>query len=249
MIINSYDLFGLALKDYVKGERYKLLIERDDGYSNHMNLDLYFSRYEEWPDYEKCVLEHVRGRVLDVGCGAGRHSLYLQDKGFDVVSIDLSLEVVKVAKDMGCLNVIVMDARFLGFRYGSFNTILLLGNNFGIAGDVEDTVSMLRQLHDIGRDDTLVVTTCRDPTKTDNPAHLSYHERNRRLGLPIGLLKLRFKYKNMIGSWFKLLIVTPGEMRDICEKASWNLQVIIEGENGMYSAILTRKGIDGPAGI
>jgi len=52
-------------------------------------LDIVFSGYDKWDELERRALEHVKGRVLDVGCGAGRHSLWLQEKGFEVAAISL----------------------------------------------------------------------------------------------------------------------------------------------------------------
>lgn len=236
----SYDLFGLALRDYVEGRYGSLFIERDDGYIKEMDLSLYFKSHKDWPSYEREAISHVRGRVLDIGCGAGRHALYLQKKRHEVIALDLSYKVAKIARDRGCSNVLVMDARLLGFRPNTFDTILLMGNNFGLAGDERGTVKLLRQIYSIGRERAIIVTTCRDPKETGNPAHLAYHERNRRNGLPIGQLRLRFKYRGMIGPWFKLLILTPKEMEDLCNRVSWKVVRIWKGSDGMYSAVIQK---------
>ncbi len=77
-------------------------------------------------------MAHVKGRVLDIGCGPGRHSLWLQERGFDVVAIDISPLVVRVAKARGVKISFIMAAQNLAFTPNSFDTVLLLGNNFGI---------------------------------------------------------------------------------------------------------------------
>ena len=77
------------------------IIERDDGYITAMSLKFYFSEYEDWPLVEKKALTFVKGRVLDIGCGVGRHILYLQRKNFKVLGIDNSPLSIKVCKLRG----------------------------------------------------------------------------------------------------------------------------------------------------
>src|SRR5690349_16406171 len=78
------------------------IIERDDNYiDTGSDEGLYFSEYKDWYDLEQQAINKARGRVLDIGCGAGRHSLYLQSKGFDVTGIDNSPGAIKVCKLRG----------------------------------------------------------------------------------------------------------------------------------------------------
>jgi len=58
------------------------VIEREDGYIDAMSTKAYFSEYKDWAPHEQRSMDFVKGRVLDTGCGAGRHSLYLQEKRF-----------------------------------------------------------------------------------------------------------------------------------------------------------------------
>ncbi len=77
------DAFGQMIWTYYKGREVFEIVERDDGYidaSKH-GPKIYFSTYEDWHAVEKRAMEFMMGRVLDIGCGAGRHSLYLQRKG------------------------------------------------------------------------------------------------------------------------------------------------------------------------
>ena len=80
------DAYGQEIWAYYSGEKRFEIVERDDGYIDlGPNVGVYFSSYEEWFLCEKKAMDFVKERVLDIGCGAGRHSLYLQEKGFDVL--------------------------------------------------------------------------------------------------------------------------------------------------------------------
>lgn len=95
------DAFGQALCAACNGEEVFEVVERDDGFVDAMRTRGYFSDYDEWSPTEQQAMQFVRGRVLDVGCGAGRHSLYLQKKGFNVLGIDISPLAIKVCKLRG----------------------------------------------------------------------------------------------------------------------------------------------------
>jgi 2-polyprenyl-3-methyl-5-hydroxy-6-metoxy-1,4-benzoquinol methylase len=103
------DAYGQELLAHYNGKRGFEVVERDDGYFDvSFGPELYFSNYEQWSRMEKEAVKFVKGRVLDIGCGAGRHSLYLQEKGFDVFGIDNSPLAVKVCKLRGLRKAEVM---------------------------------------------------------------------------------------------------------------------------------------------
>jgi len=242
----SVDPFGRALMAYFKGKRVSCLVRRDDGLVDEDDLTWYFSEYEDWPEVEKRFLGRVRGRVLDVGCGPGRFILWLQGRGFTVTGIDISPLAVEVARLRGVRDCRVMDARELRFPPSSFETVLMMGNNFGIAGGVEETEEMLRDLHRITTEDGIIIATSRDPLDTENPRHLAYHERNRRRGRPPGLVTIRFEFRGEVGPWFDLLLATPEEMEEIARAAGWHLEEVYRDRSrrwrGLYSALLVKRG-------
>jgi len=227
-----------------QGEKEPIMLCREDGNKWEFDLQDLFSSFNEWPECERKALAHVKGRVLDIGCGPGRHALWLQDRGFDVVAIDISPLTVRVAKARGVKMPILMAAQDLAFAPNSFDTVLLLGNNFGICGNITDTQHMIRQLYRTASDDGCVITSCRDVTKTSDPEHLSYQELNRKRGRPIGQITIRVEYKGNVGEWFDLLMVTPQEMDGMCKDAGWMMEKVYKSENGGYAAILRKKPLD-----
>src|SRR5262245_59812712 len=97
------DAYGeLLLWQLETGEAANEIVEREDGYIDTGSIaGMYFSPPRKWPKAELKAVNMAKGRVLDVGCGAGRHSLYLQEKGLDVTAIDTSPGAIKVAKKRG----------------------------------------------------------------------------------------------------------------------------------------------------
>jgi 2-polyprenyl-3-methyl-5-hydroxy-6-metoxy-1,4-benzoquinol methylase len=79
-------------------------------------------------------MQFVKGRVLDVCCGVDRHLLHFQEKGFDVLGIDASPLAIKICKLRGLKKPRVKPIEDVDFKRGSFDTIIMMGNNFGLFG-------------------------------------------------------------------------------------------------------------------
>jgi SAM-dependent methyltransferase len=97
------------------------------------------------PEIEKKALSLVKGKILDIGCGAGSHSLYLTERDFDVTSIDISPNAVEACRKRGVRNVRVQD--MMSVENEKFDTILLLMNGTGIFGKLENTAQYLQKLN------------------------------------------------------------------------------------------------------
>ena len=210
------------------------IIERDDGFITSAGLN-YFDPVRRWPTVERRALRFVRGRVLDVGVGAGRVALELQARGREVVAIDVSPGAVEVARNRG-----VSDVRLLAFEevdasLGHFDTVVLYGNNFGLFGSRAKARRLLRRLRPFVE---RIVATSNDPYATEDPAHLAYHERNRARGRMSGQLRLRVRYRDLVGPWFEYLIVSPDEAADIVESTGWQLCRLVRDEGPYFVAVL-----------
>ena len=184
-------------------------------------------------------MKYVKGRVLDIGCGAGRHSLYLQGKGFDVTGIDNSPLAIKVCSARGLKKARLMSIRDIGqFEPRSFDTVIMMGNNFGLFGSYKLARALLKKLHRITSPDALIVAATRDPYTTNDPDHLGYHKLNKKRGRMGGQLRIRVRYKTTVGSWFDYLLVSKDELTEILQNTGWKVKHYIDGNDGQYIMLL-----------
>ncbi len=141
------DLFGKALLDYYHNNYTEDLITSTSiSGEDELPLPYLFRGYKEMPDLEKQALKLAKGKVLDVGCGAGNHSLYLQEKGIDVKGIDISEGAVEVCRLRGLNQV---ELKHLLDVNESYDTILLLMNGSGIFQELSQVSRYLIHLKSI----------------------------------------------------------------------------------------------------
>ena len=237
-MMESMDIFGEANRDYLDGKKVEVTIVRDDGYKDPFSPATYFRSYRDFALNEKRALRYVRGKVLDVGCGPGRISLYLQRKGVKVTGIDCSEATIKVAQERGVEDCRLMDVGRLQFKPSSFDTVLMLGNNFGIAGSKRKTRRMLRSIHRITTKKGRIIAQTIIPGGFQE-RHLSYVQWNLERGRDPGLVTLVFEYKGKKGKPWDFLLVSPVEMMQLCNETGWKVKHIIPGdlERGDYIAI------------
>ena len=212
-------------------------MERDDGHIEALPTPpRYFAPFRRWPAHQRRALRFVRGRVVDVGAGAGRVALELQNRGHAVVAIDVSPGAVEVCRRRG-----VHDARVMRFEdvdesLGEIDTVVMFGNNFGLFASPSKARRLLRRLRPLA---DRIVAGSNNPYATEDPAHLAYQERNRSRGRMPGQLRLRVRYRDLIGPWFDYLIVSPDEMGTILEGTEWRIRRLLEQSgSGYYVAIL-----------
>ncbi|PWI31356.1 SAM-dependent methyltransferase [Flavobacteriaceae bacterium LYZ1037] len=138
------DLFGKALLDY-QNDNYTedLITSTNISDEDELPLPYLFRDFKEMPKLEQKALKLSKGKTLDVGCGSGSHSLYLQEKEFEVKAIDISKGAIEVAKKRGVLNTEVLD---ILDETETFDTILLLMNGTGIFQELKNVSKYLKHL-------------------------------------------------------------------------------------------------------
>jgi SAM-dependent methyltransferase len=234
------DAWGELMRTALEGGRPREVIERDDGFvETGPTWDLYFAPFRRWPAHQRRAMRFVRGRVLDVGCGAGRACLHLQERGLDVVGIDISPGAVDVCHRRGVHDARVCRIEDVDDSLGVFDTIVMLGNNFGLFASRGKARRLLRRLHDLTSDRGRIVAETRDIYDTDDPAHLAYHERNRRRGRMAGQVRIRARYRLGKTPWFDYLMVSRDELAELLGGTGWHLARTIDGED-TYIAVIEK---------
>lgn len=140
------DLFGKALSNYHQNPSDQEIITWTNlTDEDPVPISYFFRPFDQMPELEKKALGLSRGKVLDIGCGSGSHSLYLQDQRKLMVSgIDISEGAIDVARSRGLKqthNVSIFD-----FSTEKFDTLLLLMNGLGIAKTTAGVIPFLKHL-------------------------------------------------------------------------------------------------------
>jgi SAM-dependent methyltransferase len=238
------DSYGALLLSALKtsGQGVVEITEREDGFIAASNWPpRYFSEHPGWTKRERQAIQLVKGRVLDIGCGAGRFALHLQRKGLEVTGIDSSKGAVQVCKLRGVRHVLLRPIEEIGkFKPASFDTVIMMGNNFGLFAGFKKAKKLLRQLYGITSALGQIIAEAVDPYQTNDPSHLAYQRHNRKRGRMSGQLKMRIRHQKIIGSWFDYLLVSRKEMEEILDGTGWEIGRTLSEEGGKYTAIMEK---------
>ena len=235
------DAFGRLLLDHLAGKAGPLTLELDDGRAGPaLPAEVFFAEHREWPTEERQVFEFVRGRVLDIGCGARRHSLEAERRGLDVVAIDVSPGAVEVCGRRGVRDVRLLPLATVDSSLGAFDTVLMMCGNFGLVGTAEDAVRVLRTLHAMTTPSARIVLDSIDPHYDNDSAELAYQEQNRARGRFPGQVTIRLRYRELVTPWYELLNFSAQELEDLVADTGWRLGHRVDGQAPEYYAVLEK---------
>lgn len=242
------DAFGRAVLDWVAGGGECEVYERDDGFLDvGAGPELYLAPIAGWPAAERAAMRYVRGRTLDVGCGAGRVALHLQGRGVDVVGLDASAGAVRGARRRGVRRVLRATVAELGDGVGAFDTVVLFGNNFGIHGSAAATRRALRRWAQVMAPGARLLAESTNPSGGAAPlVDAAQRARNRRRGAPVGQVTARVRYHELRSAWFDWLFVSPAELRRLVRGTGWTVRTVLdEGREAPYVAVLELPDVPG----
>ena len=232
------DAFGQMVLDFHRDDlterpRYR----RDDDDVTEAHLTGYFEPPSAWHPVEQDLFSAVTGRVLDAGCGVGRHTLPLQERGHSVLSVDRSPGAVAVARERGVTHPVIGDLRQP--PGDGFETVIALGKQLGLGSSLADLRTTLSELAAVTRPGGRLVadmdTLDRADPETD-AAHLAQ---------PGGAYRtFRVEYDGLAGPWTDLLLVTPSDFRDAVSETPWTVDRFVETETdeSMYGVRLSLPG-------
>jgi SAM-dependent methyltransferase len=234
--------FRAVAHEHYRGKGQLGVIERDDGYVDAPDMAaIYSADVAAWPVHERRGLRWVRGRVLDIGCGAGRVALHFQRRGSDVLGIDNSPLAVKVCRLRGLRKVRVLSISDLSDKLGLFDTIVMYGNNFGLFSNPSRARRLLRRFRSFTTEDARIIATTFDPHQTKKPEHRSYQRRNLARGRMAGQIRLRIRYKQLATPYYDYLFVSKAELNRILQGTGWHVARWIDSQGPAYSAIIGRN--------
>lgn len=231
------DLFGKAILDYQQGN-YTEDITTATSISEEDTLPLpyLFRSYNEMPALEQTALKLAKGNVLDVGCGAGSHSLYLQnERDLEVTAIDVSEAAIEACKLRGIKNTAVADVMHFS---GEFDTILLLMNGAGMCGKLKHISDFLNHLKTLLTEDGQILVDSSDiiymfDEDEDGgkwiPSNADYY----------GELLYYVSYKGEHEAPFHWLYIDYNTLQNAAHACGLQCELILEGEHYDYLAKLT----------
>lgn len=231
------DLFGKAILDYqTNNSPENIITETTISEEDEMSIAYLFRTFEEMPVIEQKALQLAKGKTLDVGCGAGSHSLYLQNKKqLDITAIDISANAIQSCQLRGIQKAFIQD--ILNLENQKFDTILLLMNGTGIFGTLEDTPKFLQKLKSllnpggqilIDSSDIIYMFDEDEDGAYEVPANGYYGE-----------LEFSIRYKGETEDSFPWLYLDYNTLQNAALDNGLQCELILEGEHYDYLAKLT----------
>ncbi|GAA0333512.1 class I SAM-dependent methyltransferase [Streptomyces blastmyceticus] len=239
------DAFGLAVTQAWRaggapGLAHEI-IERDDGLLTINDVSKYFEPFSKWGVLEQRSCDRASGRVLDVGCGPGRHALQLHQQGLEVLGVEPSPGVAAVARERG-VDVLGLSADDVSPSLGMFDTVLLGGQNIGLLESREKGPDVLNRLAEVTRPGGALLGVGIDPYLFSNPAHLAYLEENRALGRMAGQQRFRIRHGLITSPWNDFLFASVSELEELAAGTPWQLvDTLTEGLQ--YLAHFVKQGV------
>ncbi len=229
------DVLGEAISDYYHNRMSgKLWIHNKYGPREEMPVDTYFRSGTNFSDLESFAMSLCKGKILDIGAGAGSHSLELQKKHSDVSALEISPLAAEVISQRGVHKVLNED--IFSFTEKGFDTLLLLMNGIGLTGSILGLKKFLDKAKSlINKDGQLLFDSSDIAYLYDG----KLPERTSALSGYYGEILYRYEYKRQKTDWFSWLYIDEQTLVQIAAESGWQCEVLFEDEYDQYLARLT----------
>jgi hypothetical protein len=212
------------------------IVERSDGcFTINGDSNAYFDNFDSWNSIQKEVSNQISGRVLDIGCGGGMHSLYFQSKGLDVYSMDNSPLAIKTCQLQGLKNCIVNDVNHFNLLDPNvkFDSVILWGNNLGLLQNELFIIHFFNMLESYTNIDSSIYIESMDPEAPpfldkENVEYIAHNKSQKRLP---GQMMLRIRYLKYCTPWNDYLFISKEDLTRILNKTNWEVIQFFDDPN------------------
>ncbi len=232
------DIFGKAVLDYQLGNytediiTFSSLDEEDT-----IPIPYLFRDYKKMPLLEQKALQLCKGEILDIGCGAGSHSLYLQKKGLQVTALDYSKDAIEACNLRGIKNTIATD--FYTYTAKKYDTLLMLMNGIGIAGKLSNIDSFFKHLKSLLKPNGQILLDSSDIIYMFEDESGEYWIPDN--GNYYGEVTFSMEYKKEKTSEFNWLYLDYNTLQRAAISNNLTCELVSEGKHYDYLAKLTHK--------
>ncbi|MBL7883250.1 MAG: class I SAM-dependent methyltransferase [Bacteroidia bacterium] len=125
-------------KEWFNSPFYHLLYKNRDYKDAEFFIDSLFNK----------IKPSANSKILDLACGKGRHSIYINKKGYQVTGIDLACDSIRFAQQYANANLdfFIHDMRHT-FRVNYYDYVLNMFTSFGYFENEKDTINTLQSVH------------------------------------------------------------------------------------------------------
>ena len=232
------DLLGKAVWEFHNGiKRGPLMTVSSLDQEEELPLPYLFRTYDEMPEIEQLALQLCRGKVLDLGSGTGSHSLYLQNKGIEVLALDQSQGAIQCCKARGVKQSLCTSfAEFIKSKQ-TFDTVLLLMNGIGLAGTLNQLPTFLDDLKSLLSPGGQILLDSSDIR------YVFEEEEDGGIWVPgdrmyYGDVDYYFRYGQQRSPSFPWLFVDPDRLREAASNTNLHFEILLQGPHYDYLARL-----------
>jgi SAM-dependent methyltransferase len=230
------DPFAQALYDHHFDELREPLRYRRGERLEEVGIDFYFEAVDldgSW------LASWLDGPVLDMGAGAGRHALALQER-YETVAIEQTEQLVDVLRDRGVEDVRLVDMFELRDTFGPdrFESAIALGTQACLSRSVRGLEEFIDDLAHVTTPDGTAVIDGYDPGHEHTREKLDYYE-DATEGLAYRILQM--EYDGTVGEPWLYRLFTPDRVRDATADTDWAVAEVRYVTDALYQIALEKR--------
>ena len=160
-----------------------------------------------------------------------------------MLAVDNSPLAIRVCRKRGVRDARVASVTQISSRLGIFDTILMLGNNFGLMGNPKRARWLLRRFDRMTPNDGIVIAGSGDPNWNTEPTFRARAARNAKKGRLPGEFRLRPQYRRYISLPTLWLYASKDDMVAILEDTAWRVTEFFDDSqpSGAFVALIEKK--------